>query len=226
MTLMEFSNEFDTLLQSYSEDFKLGKQNIINIDEYEKSIFLTKAQEDIVVELYTGRGPLATSFEESEEVRRYLSPLITTAECKPSDDNSNELIGSNTFKLPDDLLYIVFEVCDTATKKNIPIYPVAHDDIHKILHNPFRGPSSNRVLRVDHNNMVDLISRTSDAIISYNIRYIRKPSPIILVNLLDDVSINTKRITSECELDSILHRRILERAVALALQSIQINNKV
>ena len=53
----------------------------------------------------------------------------------------------------------------------------------------------------------------------YKIRYSKKPNPIILIDLEDDLSINGISEESECELDSSLHRTILDRAVALALQT-------
>jgi hypothetical protein len=44
MTCEEFSNEFDNLLNSYSRSAIFGKSNganSIELDEYEKSLFLT-----------------------------------------------------------------------------------------------------------------------------------------------------------------------------------------
>lgn len=72
MTTEEFSNEFDTLLNSYSNEYS------INIDEYEKSIFLSHAQEEILLELYNGKNQFEDSFEGTEEIRRYLSNLVKT----------------------------------------------------------------------------------------------------------------------------------------------------
>ena len=90
--------------------------------------------------------------------------------------------------------------------------------LSKIIKNPFRGPSNNRVLRLDlGNNLIEVISNYD--ITKYLIRYIRKPNPIILVDLEDELSINGVTEESECELDSSLHRTILDRAVALALQT-------
>ena len=57
MDLNEFSNNFDVLLNSFSEG------NSIELDEYEKSIFLTTAQEELVLELYDGTNPKRQSFE-------------------------------------------------------------------------------------------------------------------------------------------------------------------
>ncbi len=59
MTTEEFSNEFDTLINSYSIS------ELLSFDEYEKSVYLTKAQEEIVEGLYTGKV-LGNSFEETE----------------------------------------------------------------------------------------------------------------------------------------------------------------
>lgn len=66
MTNREFSNGFDTLVNSYaSQEFFGQSSNPLNFDEYEKSIFLTKAQEEIVESLYTGKL-IGDSFEETE----------------------------------------------------------------------------------------------------------------------------------------------------------------
>ena len=54
MTTEEFSNEFDTLLNSYSTTEE--PTNTIELDEYEKSVFLTKAQEDVVIDMYNGKN--------------------------------------------------------------------------------------------------------------------------------------------------------------------------
>ena len=80
MTLEEFSNEFDILVQSYSKQLPFGETYNFSFTEYEKSVFLTKAQEELVIELYNGKNPNRDSFEKTEEIRRYLSSLINTFE--------------------------------------------------------------------------------------------------------------------------------------------------
>ena len=47
MTNEEFSNEFDILINNIN----VG----LEFDEYEKSVYLTKAQEEVVEGLYTGK---------------------------------------------------------------------------------------------------------------------------------------------------------------------------
>ena len=51
------------------------------------------------------------------------------------------------------------------------------------------------------------------------IRYISKPTPIVLEQLPDGLSINGVNTESECELNPVVHRAILERAVQLAIIS-------
>lgn len=220
MTNPEFSIEFDILYNNISSNKAPG------LNEYEKSVFLTKAQEQIVTELYSGRNTTYSSFEETEEQRRYLNPLVKTEICKSLFGPPNSITKkSHNFTLPEDLLYITYEVCNNSSMEEVSVYPVSQDELSKIINNPFRGPSKNRVLRLDsgtssinkEDRSVEIIS--TDTIAIYKIRYIRKPNPIILTDLEDDLSINGISEESECELDSSLHRTILDRAVALALQT-------
>lgn len=213
MTNPEFSIEFDILYNNISSNKAPG------LNEYEKSVFLTKAQEQIVTELYSGRNTTYNSFEETEELRRYLNSLVMTHNCQIPDGSPNHITSkSYSFVLPEDLLYITYEVCKNTSMREFPVYPVSQDELSKIINNPFRGPSKHRVLRLDNGtNTVEIVS--NEEIIMYNIRYIRKPNPIILIDLEDDLSINGISEESECELDSSLHRTILDRAVALALQT-------
>lgn len=83
MTCKEFSNEFDILLNSYRALNKYIEGNVpntINLNEYEKSIFLTQAQEDLILLAYDGINPLRESFEGSEKIRKYLNELVRIKE--------------------------------------------------------------------------------------------------------------------------------------------------
>lgn len=67
--------------------------------------------------------------------------------------------------------------------------------------------------------LAELIGKTGDNL-QYQMRYVRKPRPIILRDLAtefgDNVSIDGVYTKSECELASELHQEILQRAVELA----------
>ena len=47
----------------------------------------------------------------------------------------------------------------------------------------------------------------------------KQPNPIILVDLPVELQINGEHNKTECELNPVIHRTILERAVKLALLS-------
>lgn len=228
MTNEEFSNEFDILLNSYAHKSNFGEQDSIidiNLNEYEKSVFLTNAQEEIVLELYKGNNIFNDSFEETEELRRYLSSLSKTALITKEDKMKHlGLSETSTFyMLPEDLWFITYEAVNykdsevTCNNKGVSVIPITQDEYHRIKNNPFRGTSKKRVLRIDHNNMVELIANYN--IDSYFIKYLSKPTPIILVELPSNISINGEINQTECKLNPVLHRAILNRAVTLALAS-------
>ena len=223
MDVQELSNLFDTLLQPYITKDVSGEQNTLAFDEYEKSIFLTKAQEQIVLELYQ-------KLEQSEENRKYLSNLIKTGNYVPVGEQDETLIN-NTFKsykveIEDSVLFMIYEQCTLSDDNNcinnkiVSVIPTIHDDLDKVLKNPFKSPNSRKVIRLDFDNKIELISKFS--ISNYKVRYLKKPNPIILVALEDNLSINngdTK--VSNGETNPILHERIVQRAVQLAVQSIE-----
>ena len=221
MDVQELSNLFDTLLQPYITKDVSGEQNTLAFDEYEKSIFLTKAQEQIVLELYQ-------ELEQSEENRKYLSNLIKTGNYVPVGEQDETLIN-NTFKsykveIEDSVLFMIYEQCTLSDDNNcindriVSVVPTIHDDLDKVLKNPFKSPNSRKVIRLDFDNKIELISKYN--ISNYKVRYLKKPNPIILVSLEDNLSINngdTK--VSNGETNPILHERIVQRAVQLAVQS-------
>ena len=221
MNVQEFSNSFDTLLQPYITKDINGNQNNLAFDEYEKSIFLTKAQEQIVLELYQ-------ELEQSEEVRKYLSNLIKTDNYVPVGEQDETLINSNfksyKVEINNDILFMIYEQCTLSDENNcinnkiVSVVPTIHDDLDKVLKNPFKSPNSRKVIRLDFDNKIELISKYN--ISNYKVRYLKKPNPIILVALEDNLSINngdTK--VSNGETNPILHERIVQRAVQLAVQS-------
>jgi hypothetical protein len=217
MTNREFSNEFDILYNNIMSNKAPG------LDEYEKSVFLTNAQESIILELYSGKNSLGDSFEKTEEIRRYLDSLVQTYTTK---DKQEDLVGisnkSSFYKLPSDLWFITYEAVTFEENTDyIAVVPMTQDDYHRASKNPFRKPNSRRVIRLDcGNNNVELVSEYN--IDKYLVRYITKPDPIILEDLPSDISINGISSETECKLNPVLHRAILIRAIQIAQASMGI----
>lgn len=221
MTTQEFSNEFDVLLNSYSQVTIPGEQfskNDIVLDEYEKSVLLTQAQEEIVRGLYNG-NLTGKSFEETEELKRSLSSNIKTIVLQPIPTSDKVLTtSSKLFQLPEDVWFITYEhvTVGRVTGDIVKVIPMRQDEWHKVKDNPFRKPTDKKVIRLDYGaNMVELISNGA-SLTDYLVKYLSKPSPIILVSLPEDLSINGEQDITECQLNTALHRIILERAVQLA----------
>lgn len=221
MTNKEFSDGFSTLLNSF------GITPNITLDEYEKSTFLTNAQEELIIDIYSGRNVVyGKSFEQTEEIRRYLSNLVETYETSTKVTGKLGLSQDSVFfEIPQDTWFITYEVAFLKDSKlgcldgiEASVVPLPQDDLYRAKDNPFRGPSKDRVLRLDiKSDLAELISKYN--VDKYLMRYISQPTPIILEDLPDGLSINGVSTESECELNPVVHRAILERAVQLAIIS-------
>lgn len=221
MTNKEFSDGFSTLLNSF------GITPNITLDEYEKSTFLTNAQEQLIIDIYSGRNIIyGKSFEQTEEIRRYLSNLVETYETSTKVTGKLGLSQDSVFfEIPQDTWFITYEVAFLKDSRlgcldgiEASVVPLPQDDLYRAKDNPFRGPSKDRVLRLDiKSDLAELISKYN--VDKYLMRYISQPTPIILVDLPDGLSINGISTESECKLNPVVHRAILERAVQLAIIS-------
>ena len=208
MTTKEFSSEFDILYDNASKGAP-------GLDLYEKSVFLTQAQEEIVKEAYSGYSRTGVSFEGSERRRRQLSELVkdywTTTEApseqqetstldsnnvsRKSDTNTpnyvdmNIVDGSVFYFLPTEVMYLVFERVTLNDNRIINVTPVTHDEFNQSIKNPFRKPSRNIAWRLDvqaPGAYMKVEIVANQAVKKYHIRYVKKPNAIILSNFESD----------------------------------------
>lgn len=225
MSTRELSEKFDTLVSSYSSIYKNVPTELLEFDEYEKSIFLTYAQKEIILEVYNGRSNTGLSFEKTEEARRYLEALVKTYKTPEKENHTGLSSNSVFFKLPSDLWFITYESVNLddsslgcKSGENIQVVPVTQDEYHRVKDNPFRSSNERRVLRLDiSEGIVELVSKYN--IKDYLVRYLSEPEPIILVNLPDGLNINGKYNENPCKMHSALQDMILVRAVQNALTS-------
>lgn len=228
----EFSAKFDVLLNSYNFPPEFGDEHPkFNpaLNEYEKSVFLTKAEMEFFVSLYNGTSIPGVAFEITEESRRYLEELVRTKtyDITEAETPEDTLDNSVVFRLEPDLGFITLELVsydkegDCFNGFTARVYPVTQDEYARVRNNPFRGPTKYKVLRLDRGErLVELIPAKDYTIKKYLIRYLKKPNPIILTDLEGTgLSIEGHTAISGCEMNPLLHNLILERAVALAVQS-------
>lgn len=223
MTADEFSSAFDTLLNSYSVASDTGKVKStasIELDEYEKSVFLTKAQDELVKSVYGVDVANKISFEATESARRSLNQLVLDYSTTPKiTTQKHSYPESYFFQIPETCWFIVYErVVFTNSDAIAMVKPLAHDSLFKTMNNPFKQPSLKRVFRLDiTDNTVEIV--TNNDISEYRIRYVVRPQPIILTNI-GDLNINGVSVKTECELNSLVHNDILNLAVKMCLERI------
>ncbi len=215
-SVTEWSAEFDILWNNIMSNQAPG------LNEYEKSVFLTRAQEAVVVGVY--RGTISVPLEATEEVTQYLSSLIRQADCNVAAYETIYHIKDDSviYELPSDLLFRTYEKCVVElsgcgdTEANI--VPVTQDEFWRTSRNPFKGANGKRVLRLSYadeameHNYSELVS--DYPIKSYTVRYLAKPEPIILEAIpLTMPAINGERTAKTCKLHEYLHQTILAEAV-------------
>lgn len=238
MTNEEFSNEFDVLYNSITSNQAPG------LDEYEKSVFLTKAQSEILREYFNSRVDGTNGGFDGSQKRQYdFSFLIKTTILDanlankgeegyiPKIDNRGYL-----FNFPEDYFLSINEVIrdDESSNKFYSVVSISYSDYQRLMTKPYAYPPKRVAWRLFIGTIQKTLKDTSDKVTvpvaeiigkfvgnsnnwNYTLRYVKKPNPIILINLIDDdLSIEGKKTKTPCEFPSQLHQEILERAVTLA----------
>lgn len=90
------------------------------------------------------------------------------------------------------------------------VKPVQHDDYNKVANDPFNKPKSDQARRLMIGDKVELLSSSEFDILSFYLRYIKKPD-VIEYNVTD------------CELAEHTHEEIVDIAVSIALEGIESN---
>lgn len=259
MTTTEFSNQFDLLYNNISSNQAPG------LNEYEKSVFLTKAQDEIVKNYFQAESngnTVKKGFDDSAIRQMDFSDLIMSKTLEEVDEVPDVDPRALVYKIPkNDRVYIIINESlylmvqqrgNFYTKGLRQVVPIKYTEYMRLMSKPFKEPLKNMAWRiitkgregdadidnstgdpttVDKANVslkVEIITTSADKrlynndgnTIKYNIRYVRKPRPIILTDLTDsfgeNISIDGYQKAMTCELNESTHEAILQRAVELA----------
>ena len=210
----------------------------IVLDEYEKSVLLTQAQ-DIIVKQYFEGGGVNGGFDDSARRQVDFSNLITVNEISKKTDYTGKQYDERSiiFETPQ-VLYVLNEkivvtttVGGTTTKRQYVVVPINYKEYDRQMSKAYAQPLKKQAWRLFQDGGTSALDLYSEIIPiegsigigedpKYKIRYIRRPQPIILVNLdfanQSDLEINGVKTISECELNPIMHMDILNKAVELA----------
>ena len=237
MTIEEFSDQFDLLYNNITSNQAPG------ISEYEKSVFATKAEKEIVKNYFSSNSQgntLKEGFDDSAKRQADFSMLLTTKNCTvvtvPEGQTSTDVkIDSRSilYTFPNDVFIIINEVLTVTPSRTLQVVPLRYDDYNRLMSKPFKRPLKYQAWRLMNSGTVpadtdtnksksvkkvEIIVHAGETISSYSIRYIKTPSPIILADLTSDgLSIDGASTKStKIDIDPILHEDILQRAVELA----------
>lgn len=220
MSVEEMDNMFDVLYNNITSNQAPG------LNAYEKSVFLTKGQDEILKNYFNpkSKGNTIQDGFDGNAKRQVDFSMLTSVETKSS-DFENPLFdtreNSKSVGLPSKLMFAINEVVEvTRNDKSVilQVIPIKFDEYSRLMCKPYKRPLKYQAWRLTNNNTsnkADIVIGPSDILTKYTIRYVRRPNPII-VSDLDGLSIEGKSTATECELDPILHEEILQRAVELA----------
>lgn len=69
--------------------------------------------------------------------------------------------------------------------KYCEVRPIQHLEVDKVINDPFKGPSYDKVLRLMYQDKVEIIPSSVHTILRYKLRYIRKPTEVSFINNID-----------------------------------------
>lgn len=238
MTIQEFSTEFDVLYNNVTSNQAPG------LNEYEKSVFLTKAQSQLVNEYFNIRTDgFGGGFDGSQKRQYDFSSLIQVATLDEYTDSSYIKLDkrSKVFLFPSDYFLAVNEIISDE-KFQYSIAPLSYAEYQRLMLKPYNFPVKRGVWRLNTNiketiennetvsrPIVEIIGKFQKTQhegeeaptehISYSLRYIKTLTPIILDDLSNygtDLTIGGETNETPCMLPEETHQEILERAVTLA----------
>lgn len=167
MTPEEFSNQFDLHYNNITSNQAPG------LTEYEKSVFLTKAQDEIVKNYFTANSKgnnIGQGFDDSAKRQADFSVLMkteamTSTSLSGNNDTITYTVGGETktftiskiddrsyvYAFPSDVFIVVnetFSYTGTSKTYRYQVIPLRFDEYTKYMSKPFKRPLKNQVWRL------------------------------------------------------------------------------
>lgn len=200
------------------------------LNEYDKSVFLTKAEYEIVKNYFNPQGnKYREGFDDSAKRHVDFSMLMQTATLSTGSQQGFD-VRSTTYKMPANVMFIINEQLvlksGTTVKGIRQVMPISYEEYTRLMSKPYKEPLKNQAWRIitgqgSSQANAELIINSADKSYTpeYRVRYVRRPKPIIVADLaatVGNVSIDGISAKTECELDPSIHQEIVQRAVELA----------
>ena len=167
MTNEEFSNAFDTLLNSYNNKVQFGdtsSRGDVNLDEYEKSLFLTQAQDAILKE-YFGMEGRTISIDDASRRQMDFSNLIEVSKINLKGNTVADATGIDYRSIfikvpggiPDKSKQVLFILNESLTvagtvagspKKQYQILPLSYTEYTRLMSRAYQYPLKRQCWRL------------------------------------------------------------------------------
>lgn len=150
MTVEEFDVSFDVMYNNITSNQAPG------LNKYEKSVFLTQAQNQLVREYFNQRVDQAGGGYDGNQKRQYDFSCITKhtvlTQIQPSTKFDQR---SFVYVLPDDWfltlneqLTITHTVDESSSEKLVTVVPVSMDEYNRLISKPYKYPNKNQAWRI------------------------------------------------------------------------------
>lgn len=141
MTNQEFSDEFDILYNNITSN------KIPGLDEYEKSVFLTKAQSEILKEYFNARIDSSNNGFDGSQKRQYdFSKLIRVSTLFDINSYKERITPlekidrrSRVFLFPEDYFLSINEIISD-DKYQYSVEPLRYDEYQRLILKPYSYP--------------------------------------------------------------------------------------
>lgn len=152
MNATEFSDEFDVLYNN------IMSNNAPGLNEYEKSVFLTKAQNEIIKNYFNPKGnKYGEGFDDSQKRQIDFSNLESVASFSlgPLDNTDffKGVQGAYSINIPSNAFIIINEVVDVLDSnseiKRLQVIPLKYDEYTRLASKPYKQPLKNQAWRIN-----------------------------------------------------------------------------
>ena len=202
MTTTEFKDELNVIYEN------INKGGAPGLDDYEISVILSNAQEELV------KAMPDESFPGLVAVDAIASPTTTGID------------DGYSFNLPSDWLRFLNEKVENVSGDVLRVLPISPEEYTSKLSKAYSYPPRRRAWRLlldesDTNSAVEIRVRSGFVPTTYTLRYLRRPTPIIVADLstlTPATTIDGLSAITQCEIADKYHRDIIKYASQLADQ--------
>lgn len=217
MELTEISDRIDIKINTFEIP--------IEVDEYEKSLYLTRAQKLVY-------SQMCDEFELTGILSNFVQPFIKeffTEYPVVTIPKQTLIHNSINIVVPDDYYKIVLEKAylkSTDSKYNNREVKVIKTRVANVMYvqdNPFRMPNNKEIIRIVAaneytNDLFELVLPENTELLQYSCKYLKQIKPIILEALPDSLTIEDEAGPMNTEFIDEIMEKIIDLAVMSILQ--------